>query len=55
MATLKSRIGRVVIRMLPVNHRTFDVPRHELRGLRVGFVNSSDPLYNAYDSRDPGP
>ena len=45
MATLKSQLGSVVIPLLPVNRRTFDILRHELRALRTRAINSVSPGY----------
>jgi predicted SAM-dependent methyltransferase len=45
MTTLKSRIGSVVLPLLPVNRRTFDILRYELQALRVRVGNSIDPTY----------
>jgi predicted SAM-dependent methyltransferase len=42
---LKSRIGRAVIPMLPVNRRTFDILRHEFRTLRARLFNFVNPIY----------
>lgn len=41
--TLKQRLGSVVIPMLPVNRRTFNILRHELNGLRRLALNFADP------------
>jgi predicted SAM-dependent methyltransferase len=39
-------MGAVIIPMLPVNRRTFDILRHELRALRTRLKNSISPLYH---------
>jgi predicted SAM-dependent methyltransferase len=44
MATLKSKIGRVVIPFIPVNRRTFDILRHELRALTTNMAIRLDPF-----------
>jgi predicted SAM-dependent methyltransferase len=44
VATIKSKIGRVVIPLLPVNRRTFDILRHELRALLTTTTNFINPL-----------
>lgn len=40
MATLKSRVGAVVIPLLPVNRRTFDILRHELHAISRRLRNA---------------
>jgi hypothetical protein len=45
MTTVESRIGSVVIPLLPINRRTFDILRHELRALRIRTVNAVNPTY----------
>jgi predicted SAM-dependent methyltransferase len=47
MTTLKSRIGSVVIPMLPVNRRTFDILRYEMRALGTRLRNSLSPVYHS--------
>ncbi len=46
MSTLKSRIGRVLIPVLPVNRRMFDILRHELRALATRCGNGLSPRYH---------
>jgi predicted SAM-dependent methyltransferase len=46
MATLKSRVGGVLIPLLPLNRRTFDILRHELRALRTRSLNALSPRYH---------
>jgi predicted SAM-dependent methyltransferase len=43
--TLKSKIGSVVIPMLPLNRRSFDILRHELRAWRTRARNTVSPAY----------
>lgn len=45
-ATLKSRIGSVLIPFLPVNRRTFDILRHELRAMRTRAFNAVNPAFH---------
>jgi len=45
VSTLKSKLGSVVIPLLPVNRRTFDILRHELRALRTRAFNAVSPAY----------
>ena len=45
MATFKSRIGAIIIPILPFNRRTFDILRHELRALATRASNSVNPFY----------
>ena len=44
MATIKSKIGRVIIPLLPVNRRTFDILRYELQALVTTTSNFLNPL-----------
>jgi predicted SAM-dependent methyltransferase len=44
VATGKSKIGRVVIPLLPVNRRTFDILRHEWRAFMTNSANRLNPL-----------
>lgn len=46
MATFKSKIGRHLIPLLPVNRRTFNILRHELSAIRLRIVNALDPRYH---------
>ena len=46
MTTLRSRIGSVVIPLLPINRRTFDILRHELRAWRTRLGNALDPRHH---------
>lgn len=46
MGTLKSRLGKVLIPLLPVNRRVFDVLRHELRALSTRCGNALNPAYH---------
>lgn len=46
MTTFKSRVGRVVIPMLPVNRRAFDILRHELQAWRTRLGNGLSPSYH---------
>jgi predicted SAM-dependent methyltransferase len=46
MPTFKSRIGAVIIPMLPMNRRAFDILRHEMRALRTRLRNSLSPTYH---------
>ncbi len=46
MTTLKSHMGRVLIPLLPVNRRTFDVLRHEFRAWRTRIGNLLNPAYH---------
>ncbi len=45
MTTLKSKLGSVLIPLCPVNRRTFDILRHELRALRTRALNTVNPAY----------
>jgi len=45
MVTLKQRVGRVVLALLPINRRTADILRHELRALRRRSLNAVNPWY----------
>ena len=45
MATLKSRIGAVVIPALPINRRTFDILRYELLALSTRALNAVNPRH----------
>jgi predicted SAM-dependent methyltransferase len=47
MATMKARLGRRVIPLLPVNRRTFDILRHEIRAFRRRTVNAISPGHHA--------
>ncbi|HEX5958557.1 MAG TPA: methyltransferase domain-containing protein [Hyphomicrobiaceae bacterium] len=47
MPTLKSHVGRIIIPMLPINRRTFDILRHEFRALRTRILNVINPLFHA--------
>lgn len=46
MATLKSKLGSVLIPLLPVNRRTFSILRHELRAARTRAFNAANPFYH---------
>jgi predicted SAM-dependent methyltransferase len=46
MATFKSRIGAVILPLLPVNRRTFAILRHELRALKTRAANAANPNYH---------
>ncbi len=45
MPTLKSKIGRAVIPLLPINRRTFDILRYELTAWTTRTKNALNPLY----------
>lgn len=45
-STLKSKIGSVVIPLLPVSRRTFDILRHELRAMRTRALNVVNPSFH---------
>jgi predicted SAM-dependent methyltransferase len=45
--TFKQAVGRILIPRLPVNRRTFDILRHELRAMRATVINSLNPGYYA--------
>jgi predicted SAM-dependent methyltransferase len=45
VATLRSKIGAVVLPLLPINRRTFDILRHELRAWRTRLINTVNPAY----------
>jgi predicted SAM-dependent methyltransferase len=47
LPTLKSRLGAVFIPLLPVNRRSFDILRHELRALRTRVGNTFNPWHHA--------
>lgn len=47
MPTLKSRLGAILIPMLPVNRRTFDILRYEWRALTVRGLNRISPRHRA--------
>ncbi len=47
MTSLKSRIGERIIPFLPVNRRTFDILRHELRAWRTRLQNVLSPAFHA--------
>lgn len=46
LTTLKSRVGSVVIPLLPFNRRAFDILRHELRSWRTRTANTLNPAYH---------
>jgi predicted SAM-dependent methyltransferase len=46
MSTLKSRCGAVLIPLLPVSRRTFDILRYELRALQTRLLNLANPVYH---------
>jgi predicted SAM-dependent methyltransferase len=46
MSTLKSKIGAILLPMLPVNRRTFDVLRYELQAQLTCMTNALNPLYH---------
>lgn len=46
MSTPKSKLGAVVLPLLPVNRRTFDIFRHELRAWRTRAINTVNPVYH---------
>lgn len=46
MTTLKSRIGRHVLPLLPVNRRTFDIVRYEVRAARTRLTNRLSPAFH---------
>ena len=46
MRTFKSRIGAVLIPMLPVNRRVVDIMRHELRAWSTRARNAVSPSYH---------
>lgn len=46
MTTLKSRVGSVVIPLLPFSRRTFDILRHELQSWRTRTANALNPAYH---------
>ncbi len=43
--TLKSQLGRVLIPMLPVNRRTFDILRYEFSSIVVRLINFLSPRH----------
>jgi predicted SAM-dependent methyltransferase len=45
MPTVKSKIGKVLIPLLPVNRRTFDILRYELNAWIARTRNALNPLY----------
>jgi predicted SAM-dependent methyltransferase len=45
MATLKQRLGAVLIPALPINRRTFDILRHELRSFTLRARNLASVRY----------
>ena len=47
MSTLKSRIGRVVLPLLPVNRRTFDILRHEAQAWQTRVANTFSPAHQS--------
>jgi predicted SAM-dependent methyltransferase len=46
VGTFKSRVGAVVIPILPVNRRAFDIWRHEWRAFRTRTLNAVSPAYH---------
>jgi predicted SAM-dependent methyltransferase len=44
--TLKSKIGRLIIPLLPVNRRTFDILRFELSAFLQTVMNTCSPAYH---------
>ncbi len=44
--SFKRSLGRILIPMLPVNRRTFDILRHELRAARAALMNRISPAYH---------
>jgi hypothetical protein len=46
VATLKSKIGAVMLPLLPMNRRTFDILRHEVRAWRTRALNTVNPAYH---------
>jgi len=46
VTTVKPRIGSVVLPLLPINRRTFDILRYESRAWRVRAVNMISPSYH---------
>jgi predicted SAM-dependent methyltransferase len=51
MATLKSKLGSVLLPLLPINRRTFDILRHEFRAWRARAINTVNPAYYRRVSR----
>lgn len=47
MTSLKSRVGKRLIPLLPVNRRSFDILRHELRAWRTRCQNALSPTFHA--------
>lgn len=47
MTSLKSRIGQRIIPLMPVNRRTFDILRHEVRAWRTRMLNLLNPAFHA--------
>lgn len=47
MTGLKSRIGQVIIPLMPVNRRTFEILRYEARASRTRILNAFNPIYHA--------
>src|ERR1700730_5425126 len=45
MTTLKSRVGSYVLPLLPINRRTFDILRYELRAILARVRNILNPFY----------
>jgi predicted SAM-dependent methyltransferase len=43
VATLKSKIGKIVVPLLPFNRRTFNILRHEVRALTTTWKNRVHP------------
>jgi hypothetical protein len=46
MATLKSKVGAVIIPKLPLSRRALEIMRHELRSWTTRFQNAVDPNYH---------
>jgi predicted SAM-dependent methyltransferase len=45
VATLKSKLGSVLIPLFPVDRRTFDILRREFRALKTRAMNTISPSY----------
>lgn len=46
MTSFKSRIGQWAIPLMPVNRRTFEILRHEVRAWRTNFLNVFSPNFH---------
>lgn len=46
MSTLKSRLGAIMLPLLPINRRTFDILRYEWWAMRTRAINAINPKYH---------